>query len=159
MVHRGISRERSAVIVADANVFLRMLAEPATPQDRVAHSIVRELFDRVAAGGVRLLTPDAVIAEVVFIMSNPRHYAIPRDTVVSSLLPLLTPPGCVLANRDAVLAALDLWEANPRISFPDALVTAWAWDQRAELATFDRRLQRVAGDAVWPPCLPAGAAG
>lgn len=158
MVRGGVPRERAAVIAADANVLLRMLAEPATPQDREAHSIARDLFDRVAAGEVRLLTPDAVIAEVVFIMSNPLHYAIHRETAVASLLPLLTQPGCVLSNRDAVLAALDIWEENPRISFPDALVTAWAWDQGAELATFDRKLQRVAGDAVWPPCLPAGSA-
>jgi predicted nucleic acid-binding protein len=148
------------VIVADANIFLRLLVEPATPRDERAFRIARELFERVEEGRTRLLVTDAVVAEVVFILSHPRHYGIPRKTVVEVLLPLLTPSSCLLSNRDACFAALDLWKTEPRISFVDALVAMIARERGSQLATFDRRLQRVAGEAVWPPCredAPAGA--
>lgn len=77
------------MIVIDANYFLRYLVQPATSEDRAMSETVAELFGLVRAGEEIGTTSDAVIAEVVFILSDKRHYGVERGEVVARLGPLL----------------------------------------------------------------------
>jgi predicted nucleic acid-binding protein len=133
------------VIFVDANVFLRHLVHPATPQDRVNAVRASALFRRVEQRLEEITTSEATIAEVAFILSAKTHYNTPRQIVVTGLKPLLRPNGCKLAEKAVCLRALDLWVAHSRLSFPDALGAAYSEQLGYELATFDERLNRVPG--------------
>ena len=106
---------------ADANVFLRYLVEPATPRDRLNAETAWIFFQLVQEGQETFTTSEAVIAEVVFILSSKRHYALPRDEVAERLKPLLELTGCEVPRKELCLAALDLWTERPELSFVDAL--------------------------------------
>jgi len=111
-------------IVVDANVLLRFLTEPATAQDRRAKAVASELLGQAREGAVTLLLTDAVVAEVLFILTHPRQYDASRQAAADAMLPILMLPGCRMAHRDACLRAVELWRDHPHISFVDALVAA-----------------------------------
>ena len=139
------------MIVADANAFLRYLVRPATPQDRAMHEAASALFRLVQTGEETVTTTDAVIAEVVFILSSKRHYNLPRSDVAALLRPILRLPGCRLPRKQRCLRGLDLWAARTRLSFVDALLAVLAQELSAPLASFDADLAREPGIAVWQP--------
>jgi hypothetical protein len=56
---------------------------------------------------------------------------------------LLRPASFRLTNKAVCLHALDIWEQNPRLSYPDSLAAAYASRFNYELATFDERLGRL----------------
>jgi predicted nucleic acid-binding protein len=66
------------VIFVDANMFLRHLVQPATPQDQVNRRRATALFQRVEQGREQITTSEATIAEVGFILSAKTHYNSPR---------------------------------------------------------------------------------
>jgi predicted nucleic acid-binding protein len=146
------------MIVVDANNFLRVIVQPQTPQDIQQATTARTLFRLAATGQETFITNEAIVAEVVFILSAKGHYNLPRPDVVARLKPFLTLPSCKLPDKTRVLKALDLWEGRPSISFVDALTATMALDLGVDLGTFDRRLARVPGVTVWQPPA-AGATG
>jgi len=131
------------MIFVDTNVFLRYLVAPATPQDIAMAAQATDLFADAEREVVVLTTSEAVLAEVVFIVSDNRHYNTPRSTVVLGLLPLLKLRAFRLPTKALSLRALDLWEANPKFSYPDALGAAYSELRRLDLATFDKRLSAL----------------
>ena len=133
------------MIFVDASTFLRHLVQPATPQDRTNARSAAALFKDAEEGRAEITTSEAILAEVVFILSHQRHYNTPRPVVAMSLKALLRPKGCKLPAKDVCLHALDLWAAHPKLSFPDALGAAYSQLRGHELATFDVALIRVPG--------------
>lgn len=133
------------MIFVDASTFLRYLAQPVTPQDRVNNQRAAVLFEAVEDGEAEMTTSDAILAEVVFVLWHPKRYGVPRPLVTAKLRALLRPRGCRLPAKDVCLHALDLWEAHPKLSFPDALGAAYSELRGHELATFDVALSRVPG--------------
>jgi predicted nucleic acid-binding protein len=109
------------------------------------------LFRLVRAGDETFVISDAVVAEVLFILSSKRHYAVPRADAAALLKPLLQLPGCRMPRKGLCLVALDLWTASPNLSFVDALVATYADRLGAPLATFDADLARVPGIVTWAP--------
>ncbi len=133
------------MIFVDANVFVRHLTDPATPQDEATARRAAVLFAAVEAGTVEMTTSEAVLAEVVFILWSPRHYGAPRSVVVDGLSSLLRPRSCRMPTKDLCLHALAIWESSPKLSFPDALGAASSELRGHELATFDAALARTPG--------------
>jgi predicted nucleic acid-binding protein len=109
------------------------------------------LFQLAEAGEESFVTSEAVVAEVVFILSSRRHSALPRPEVAALIRPIFGLRGCALRNKSRVTRALDLWVANQRVSFVDALMAAYAMDLGVPLATFDRALAEVPGLSLWQP--------
>lgn len=133
------------MIFVDASTFLRYLAVAATPQDDVNAYRARALFTAVSDGLAEITTSEAILAEVVFILSHPRHYGVPRLEVASKLQPLLQPRGCKLSDKVVCLHALGLWVAHEKLSFPDAVGAAYSELRGYDLATFDVVLARTPG--------------
>jgi predicted nucleic acid-binding protein len=133
------------VIFVDASAFLRHLAEARTPQDHANALRAKALFQAVAAGTTEATTSEAILAEVVFVLSHRRHYNTPRDNVVAGLKTLLDHQGFRMPSKDLCLYALDLWARSPKLSFPDALGAAYSELRGHELATFDAELARTPG--------------
>jgi predicted nucleic acid-binding protein len=131
------------VIFVDANVFIRHLVSPETSQDMVMAIQARSLFRRVAHGTIEVMTSEATVTEIVFILSAKSHYNVPRNTVVTDLKTLLRPRSFRLTNKAVCLYAFDIWENNVRLSYPDSLAAAYSSRFNYELATFDERLGRL----------------
>jgi predicted nucleic acid-binding protein len=131
------------VIFVDANVFLRHLLQPGTPHDQINAQRAAELFRQAEAGTREITTSDAILAEVVFILSDARHYNFPRSDVQIGVASLLRSRGLKLNAKGACLRALELWVAYPKLSFPDALGAAYTELGGFELATFDAALSRI----------------
>jgi|GEM_PF-3353343 len=131
------------MIFLDANVFIRYLVEPVTPQDQIMENQAAALFQQVRDGKVEVTTSEATIAEVVCILSSKKHFNTPRSTVVTVLKPLLRSNAFRFASKAICLNALNIWEGQPRLTFPDSLAAAHSERFGYALATFDERLGRL----------------
>ena len=133
------------MIFVDANYFLRYLVQPVTPQDRIKERRAAALFALVDSEALEVTTSEAILAEVTFILTSPRHYAAPRTMAAAGLKALLRSRGCRMPAKDVSLLALELWVAHPVLSFPDALGAAYSASRGYELATFDTALSSTPG--------------
>ena len=133
------------MIFVDASVFLRYLVQPVTSQDQISERQAAAFLAQVNAGAVEVTTSEAILAEVAFILTSPRHYDAPRSTAAAGLKALLRPRGCRMPGKELALRALDQWVAHPVLSFPDALGAAYSAVRGYELATFDNALSRTPG--------------
>lgn len=127
----------------DANVLVRFL----TRDEEEKFQASRELFGRVERGEEELATSEAIIAEVVFVLSSRRSpYQLPREEIREVLLPVLTLDGLDLPHKEACERALDLYAAFPRLDFPDALAVAHMEARGiTEVVSYDRDFDRVPG--------------
>ena len=133
----------------DTNAFLRYMVEPQTENDRLFRTLVAAIFERAERGEDQFITTDAVIAEVAFVLTSPRHYGISRHHALIRVVPLLRLPGCAVAHREELESAFIRWEENPRISFVDALAIAITKKHGFDLVTFDTAMANDAETLRW----------
>jgi len=106
-------------VFLDTNIIIRFL----TGDDPDKADASAALFDRVASNDILLYAPDTVIAECVHVLSSRRLYNKSREAIRNSLSPLVALDGFKVANRRALLRALDLYATYP-IDFSDAFLKA-----------------------------------
>ena len=125
----------------DANIFIRYL----TRDDPEKAAACRRLFEQAKLGQVRLTTSEAVIAEVVFVLSSKRLYNLSRQEIRARLYPLVSLSGLKMVSSRSCLRALDLYGSN-NIDFEDALTIAEMERRKiAELYSYDRNFDQVPG--------------
>ena len=119
----------------DANVILRYLLADH-PE---LHARSKTLFDAVRTGERRILIPESVLAECVYVMQ--RLYQIPREDIAAKLTLLLGYRGVTGDALPILRQALAIY-ADTRLSFVDTLIAAQAgiWQQPVE--TFDQDLRQ-----------------
>jgi predicted nucleic acid-binding protein len=128
----------------DANIFVRYLTKD-DPQK--AESCFR-LFEKAKHNEVELTTSEAVIAEVVYILSSKRLYKVSRQEIRIRLYPLLSVPGLRLLHKRQLLRALDLYSSN-NIDFEDALSVAIMERQAiTDIYTYDKDFDRIRGSTI-----------
>ncbi len=110
-----------------------------------------DLFRLAELGAVEVTTPDAVSAEVAFILTAKAHYQLAVSEAAGRLSRLLQLRGVKLRDKVVVLEAFEIWENNPKLGFVDALTASYAKQPRAELATFDRDFDEISGITRWQP--------
>ena len=103
----------------DTDVIIRLL----TQDDLAKQGEAASLFEEVGAGKLRVVAPDTVIADAVYVLSSPRLYNLARDQVAEVLIALVRLPGFKVENRGAVLCALELY-GSTNVDFRDALIVA-----------------------------------
>ena len=125
----------------DTDVIIRLL----TRDDPAKQAAAYALFRRVEAGELTIAAPDTVIADAVYVLSSPRLYRLPRADVHALLVPLVQITGFRVANRRAVLRALEVY-ASTRLDFGDAIIVAFM-EQRSSniLYSYDTDFDRVPG--------------
>lgn len=125
----------------DADVIVRLI----TGDDLVKQAAARTFFDRVEAGEIVVDTPVTTIADVACVLASPKIYGLPRAEVGAALGTLVRLPSFRVANRRAVLRALDLFGAT-RLDFGDAFIIA-SMEQAdaAVVVSYDRDFDRVSG--------------
>lgn len=125
--------------VVDANIFLRLL----TRDDPEQSDRCLDLFRRAARGEERLVTSDAVVAEVVYVLASPVLYGRPRSDIAIRLGAVLVNNGLRLNQKDAVLEALDLY-GRTNLHFVDCLCIAHAKRlDGGRVYSYDRGFDRV----------------
>ncbi len=103
----------------DANIFIRHLT-----QDHTGFSAAcTALFVKAERGELVLTTSEAIVTEVVQVLSSPRLYQLPRPQICTLLTALLSLPGMKCAQRSVFLQALAIY-ARENIDFPDCLTVA-----------------------------------
>ena len=133
----------------DTNVFVRFLTFKPEEADSTFFRAARDIFRSDQAGSEQFTTNDAVVAEVIFVLTSPNLYSMSRSDVLMRLGEILREPHCMLNNRAVIFQALAFWESNARISFVDALCLATSHDQQYDLVTFDAALAKVANVVRW----------
>lgn len=141
------------MIFLDANVILRYLVVPSTPEIRAMAETARTLFAAVERGEEEITTTEVVLHEVAYVLAAKTHYGLPVAEVTSRLRTILGVPGFRLARgqKRLYLRALDLWDAHPTLGFADAIVAASVEARGIPLATFDAHFDRVPGLPRWSP--------
>jgi len=123
----------------DANVILRYL----TSDDPEKAKNCYELFQKVKRGEIELTTCEAVIAEIVYVLSSNVIYNLPRDEIYSLLLPIINLNGLKLPQKHLYIRALDIY-ASRNIDFEDALSFAHMEKrQTKEIYSYDRDFDKL----------------
>lgn len=123
----------------DSNVVIRLLSGDDPDKSRRC----LELFERAARGEIQLVLSEAVIAEVVYVLSSPKLYALARTEIAELLRPILENRGVMVEHKGWMLKALDLYERT-NLDIEDCIFVEHV--RRGKLDTifsFDRGLDRV----------------
>ncbi len=141
------------MIFLDANIFLRYLITPATPELRLMAETAKALFASVERGEEEITTTEVVLHEVAYILASKTHYSLPVSEITTGLAIILRLPGFRLprGEKRRFLRALDLWATYPTLGLADALVATTAQLRGAALASFDRDFERIPGLTRWRP--------
>jgi predicted nucleic acid-binding protein len=117
----------------DTNVLVRHLTGDPPDQAERSSSFI--------ATAERLLLPDLVVAELVYVLQS--FYALPRSEVALRVRSALQLPSVRVLNRRLLERAVDLYEATG-LHFADAYLVASAEAASVEnIVSFDRALDRV----------------
>ena len=122
----------------DANVFLRYL----TNDDPGKANRVETLLERAAAGKIRLLTTEMVMAEVVWVLES--GFGLKNRQIVPMIKAILASPGIEVINGAFVARALDFYLSH-NIDFIDGYMAAIMERRKVnDIYSFDRKhLDRI----------------
>ena len=123
-------------IILDTNALVSFLTD-RSPQQQ---ALVAELISAATGGEHRLLLPQIVLSELVYVLQN--LYAVSAAEAASILADLLALSGAEAVHDVSWSEVLALWPvAIP--TFADAVVVATSRGVRADaIATFDGKLRR-----------------
>jgi predicted nucleic acid-binding protein len=124
----------------DTSIFLRHL----TGDDPKKAQACFQLFQEAEENKVSLFTSQAIIAEMVYILSSSTEiYKLSQEEIRARLYPLLLMPGLKLTHRKTYLRALDLY-ATHSLDFEDALTVAHMERRKIkEVFTYARGFDRI----------------
>src|SRR5215212_6958720 len=105
----------------DTNVLIRYLTND-DPQ-KAAQS--RTLIERLSKGNETVSTSEAVLAEIVHILSSKKLYNLPRHEIREHLERFLHLKGLKMRSKKQCLRALALYD-TVHIDFVDCLIVAYA---------------------------------
>ena len=124
----------------DTNLFIRYL----TNDDPQKADRVERLLNEAAAGKVRLVTAEMVMAEVVWVLES--AYGLKAAEIAPLIRAILATPGLDVINRPLVEQALAHYETR-KIDFIDGYIAAVIEKHHLEgLYSFDRKhISRLTG--------------
>lgn len=117
----------------DTNLFIRYL----TNDDPAKADKVEKLLDDAAAGKLKLVTTEMVMAEIVWVLES--GYSLKNSDIAPLVRGILATPGLDVINAALVARAVELYEAV-NIDFIDGYIAA-VMEHRGitELYSFDRK--------------------
>lgn len=132
-------------VVVDTNVLVSFL----TDRDPEQQARAAELLERGLRRELRLILPQIVATELVYVLTN--LYERPVGEAASVLRDLLGTPGVEPVDELPWSLVLDLWPAAVS-GFANAVLVAVAKRGKHDaVATFDRELQRTLDELAPPP--------
>lgn len=126
------------MIALDTNVLVRLLLRDDAEQAERA----RQLFDANASHDAALFVSDVVLAKLTWVLRS--RYGVEAVSIANTLRALLGNATIAWQSPPAVALALQLFDAQSGVDFPDCLVVALAQTHGCEAtATFDRGMQAL----------------
>ena len=127
----------------DTNVILRYL----TKDDESKAEACYRLFQRAGRGEEEIFTCEAIITEVVYVLSSHRApYRLSHEEIRARLVPILTLRGLRLPQKRVYIEALDLYASSPFLDFEDAVAVAHMEQQGiTEIVSYDKDFDLLAG--------------
>ncbi len=122
--------------VVDANVILRFLLK----DDEQLYSIAEDFFESVLKGKRFAYIPEAVIAEVVYVLE--KLYKVNRSEISDILREILQVKHVKTYSKDTLMKALDIYSSK-KIDFVDCLICAYGKDY--EVISFDKDVSKCLG--------------
>ena len=122
----------------DTNLFIRYL----TNDDPEKTDRVEKLLDDAAAGKVKLVTAEMVMAEVVWVLES--YYGLKNIEIASMIKAILATPGLEVINSSLVEKALEYY-LSYQIDFIDGYIAAvMSRKQINEIFSYDKKhLSRI----------------
>jgi predicted nucleic acid-binding protein len=125
----------------DTNIFLRQLLNDVPEQSKA----VRKLFASIEQKRTLAWTSPLVIAEIIFVLENPRTHRVARSTLRDQLLPLLGLPNLKIERKRLYPRVFELYVSLP-IDYVDAYHAALLeYYQQPELYSFDHDFDAIPG--------------
>ena len=127
----------------DTNVILRYLTRDDERKAEACH----RLFQRLSRGEEEIFTCEAIVTEVVYVLSSRRApYRLGHEEIRARLVPILTLRGLRLPQKRVYIRALDIYASMPFLDFEDALAAAHMERQGVtEIVSYDKDFDMVAG--------------
>ena len=127
----------------DTNVILRYL----TRDDEAKAEACYRLFQRASRGEEELFTCEAIVTEVVYVLSSRRApYRLSHEEIRARLAPILAIQGLRLPQKRTYIEALDIYASFPSLDFEDALAVAHMKRLGIEeIVSYDRDFDRLSG--------------
>lgn len=125
----------------DTNIILRYL----TRDDEAKARRCFELFQRIQQGKERVYASEAIITEVVYVLSSTRNpYRLNHEEIRARLLPILTLRSLKIPQKLLYLRALDLYASSPFLDIEDAVSLAHMERQGIkEIVSYDTDFDRL----------------
>ena len=125
----------------DTNVILRFVLQDHPEHTARANRLMAEL----AAGGRSIATSEAVIVELVQVLSSKSLYSFPRADIRRHLAAIIELPGLEILHKATYLRALDHY-VTMNVDFVDALNVAHMEREGIRIVvSFDRDFDKVTG--------------
>jgi len=123
----------------DTNIFLRYLVN----DDPIKAKAVLNVFKQASTNDVTLITTEAIITEIVYVLQSSKHYDLTPREIRARLHPLLMLNGLLLTHRATYLRALDLF-TQLAMDFEDCLILAHMERQQInKLYSYDRGFDQI----------------
>jgi len=135
------SASEGEIAFLDTNIFIRYLTRDDPDKAARAYALLLE----VERGERLVMTTEAVLTEVVHVLSSKALYNVPRQIIRQRLYDLLALSGLRLRDKRTYRRALDLY-AQQNLDFVDCLIVAQM--ERAKVAaliSFDRGFDWIPG--------------
>ncbi len=125
----------------DTNVIIRFL----TRDDEEKAEACYQLLQRASRGVETLLTCEAIITEVVYVLSSKRApYKLTHDEIRSRLTPIIAIRGLRLPQKHIYINALNIYAEHRSFDFEDALAFAHMQHEGiTEIISYDRDFDLV----------------
>jgi predicted nucleic acid-binding protein len=117
----------------DTNLFIRYL----TNDDPDKANKVEDLLNQAAAGKIRLVTAEIVLAEIVWVLES--YYGLKKDQISSMVKAILATPGLDVINGKLLEKAVDYYLYR-NIDFIDAYIVALMEKLKiSDIYSFDKK--------------------
>ncbi|MCC6944107.1 MAG: PIN domain-containing protein [Thermomicrobiales bacterium] len=136
------------MIFLDTNFLVRLLVVPRSDQELEMVAAAASLMRGVLYGTREVTTSDAVLSEVVFVLSGAVYHT-SRENIADGLTRLIQLPAFRSPDKVVWLEAIRLWTDRTSLSFVDALAASYSIHRRHQLATFDRKLAKTPGVTLY----------
>ena len=125
----------------DTNIIIRFL----TRDDEEKAEACYQLLQRASRGVETLLTCEAIITEVVYVLSSKRApYKLTHDEIRSRLTPIIAIRGLRLPQKHIYINALNIYAEHRSFDFEDALAIAHMQHEGiTEIISYDRDFDLV----------------
>ncbi len=123
------------MVYVDTNILIRLATNDVPTLRERAQHITSSYPPR------ELCIPDAVLAELFFVLHNNQLYRYDRATICEMIIQLLRYPQLFIS--EPAERALSIAAKHPKLDFTDCLLAAYADDQTKNLLSFDKYLLKV----------------